>query len=637
MATDSCPTSMTDRDSGATPLPDDSPELGRGNWRETRPWQIVRAFRRRLGSSLRFRLSIPFVALVAAVLLGLSLFLGSQGRQIYVDRLTDQLASQAFLIGDSVGRSIDEGASPDEVSNLVSTLGMQVDSRITIVDIDGTVLADTEADSSTMDNHATRPEIVDARRVSVGTSRRHSRTIDKDFLYVAVPVESVPGLVSRVAVPMDAINATVERVQRLTMLAAAGAIAMSIAIAWFISGRIARPLEELRHQAHAVAGGDLTARVIPVETHELAEVGHAFNTMTEELQTSLDALDQTRVRLEAVLSGLTDGVVLTDANGLVLRLNSAAEQLMDTDEATAIGRPFVQVCRDHELQNLLRRALDGASIPHATIEHGLNRRTLLTTAQVVEGTRERLGLVVLRDISELRRLETVRREFVANVSHELRTPLTSIRALVETLESGAVDDEVVAMDFLGRIVGEVDRLAALVEDLLDLARLEAGRSPMRLERIDPAELVLAGADRLRPQMERARLTMSVTSGDHLVPIEVDRVRIEQVLINLVHNAIKFTPPDGEVRLNVTQRDGLTEITVEDTGVGIAKEEQGRLFERFYKSDKARRSEGTGLGLAIAKHIVQSHGGEISVESDVGSGAIFRFTLANRPSGSQRRR
>lgn len=412
---------------------------------------------------------------------------------------------------------------------------------------------------------------------------------------------------------------------------------MSIAIAWFISGRIARPLEELRHQAHAVAGGDLTARVVPVETHELAEVGHAFNTMTEELQTSLDALDQTRVRLEAVLSGLTDGVVLTDEEGLVLRLNSAAEQLLETVETTAIGRPFVQVCRDYELQDLLRRALEGVSRPHATIEHGLNRRTLLTTAQVVEGTRERLGLVVLRDISELRRLETVRREFVANVSHELRTPLTSIRALVETLESGAVDDEAVAKDFLGRIVGEVDRLTALVEDLLDLARLEAGRSQMRLERIDPGEMVLAGADRLRPQLERAGLTMSVATGDHLVPIEVDRVRIEQVLINLVHNAIKFTPPGGEVRLNVIQRNGLTEITVEDTGVGIAREEQGRLFERFYKSDKARRSEGTGLGLAIAKHIVQSHGGDISVESEVGSGAIFRFTLPNRPSGSRRQR
>ena len=588
---------------------------------------------------MRLRLSLPFVALVALVLLGLAILFGSLARQIYVSRLTDQLTAQAFLVGDSVSRAIGAGASSAEVVALVDALGSRVDSRLTIVGRDGTVLADSDADPATLENHASRPEILDARRDGIGSASRLSQTIGSRFLYVAVPIEGTPGLISRVAVPITGIDATVRGVQRLILAAAAAAVAMSIAIAWFISGRIARPLEDLRHQAHAVAAGDLTARVVPVATHELAEVGHAFNTMTEELQSSLDALDQTRTRLEAVLSGLADGVVLTDEAGLVLRLNESAEQLLETSEASAIGQPFVLVCRDHELQHLLRQALEGASTSQsqATIEHGLNRRTLLTTASVVEGARERLGLVVLRDISELRRLETVRREFVANVSHELRTPLTSIRAVVETLESGAVEDERVAKEFLGRIVGEVDRLTALVEDLLDLARLEAGRSKMRLERIDPGVLVLAGADRLRPQLERAGLTMTVTKGEHLAPIEVDRVRIEQVLINLVHNAIKFTPHGGEVSLTVAQTNGTTEIAVRDTGVGIAREEQGRLFERFYKSDKARRSEGTGLGLAIAKHIVQSHGGDISVESDVGKGATFRFTLPNRVSGQRRRR
>ncbi len=607
------------------------------SWRGERPRRIIRSVRQRLGGSLRFRLSLPFVALVALVLLGLGILFGSQAHQIYVNRLTDQLAAQAFLVGDSVSRAIAAGESPAQIVALVDALGTRVDSRLTIVGGDGTVLADSEVDPATMENHASRTEILDARREGTGSATRQSRSIDANFLYVAVPIDGEDGLISRVAVPMQEVDATVQRVQRLILAAAAAAVAMSIAIAWFISGRIARPLDDLRHQAHAVASGDLTARVVPVETHELAEVGHAFNTMTEELQTSLDALDHTRMRLEAVLSGLADGVVLTDEEGVVLRLNQSAEQLLETSEAAAVGQPFVLVCRDYELQHLLRRALEGASNPKAMIEHGLNRRTLLTTASVVAGTRERLGLVVLRDISELRRLETVRREFVANVSHELRTPLTSIRAVVETLESGAVEDERVAKEFLGRIVGEVDRLTALVEDLLDLARLEAGRSKMGLELIDPGELVLAGADRLRPQLERAGLTMSVSHGEHLAPIEVDRARIEQVLINLVHNAIKFTPHGGEVSLNVSQRDSVTEITVRDTGVGIAKEEQGRLFERFYKSDKARRSEGTGLGLAIAKHIVQSHGGEISVESDVGKGATFRFTLPNRPSGTRRRR
>ncbi len=614
---------VTATDSSPSMRPDDLPAR-----RAVRPVEPLVANRRILPGSLRIRLALPFVALVAVVLLVLTLFLGSQARDLYLNRLTDELKAQAFLIGGVVGREVQQRGDTSQVQELLTQIEQGVDSRITIVDAEGIVIADTAADPATMENHASRPEIVEARRSESGQDQRISRTVDTEYLYVAVVVDQVPGMVARVAVPVDAIDATVNRVQNLTLIAAAAAIVMSIGIAWFIAGRIAGPLEDLRRQAHAVGDGDLGVRVIPAETRELAEVGYAFNSMTEELQASLSALEQTRLRLEAVLSGLVDGVVLTNEDGLVLRMNNAAENLLDADGDVAVGKGFVQVCRDHELNQLLRRALDGES-SQAAIEHGLNRRTLLTTAQVIEGAHERLGMVVLRDISELRRLETVRREFVANVSHELRTPLTSIRALVETLEAGAIEDEAVSMDFLGRIVGEVDRLTELVEDLLDLARLEAGRTRMRYERVDPVELVRAGADRLRPQVERARLTLTVTHGEELKEIDVDRTRIEQVLINLVHNAIKFTPPGGEIRIDVRQESGWTTVRVADTGVGIAEDEQLRLFERFYKSDKARNTGGTGLGLAIAKHIVQAHSGEISVQSVAGEGATFIVSIPDR--------
>lgn len=588
-----------------------------------------------LPGSLRFRLALPFVVLVAAVLLALSLYLGSQARDLYLERLTDELEAQAFLVGEVVGREVQQRGDTSQVSSLIAEIEVGLSSRVTIVDADGSVIADTGSDPATMENHALRPEIVEAARAGLGQDQRTSSTVDRDYLYVAVAVDQVPGMVARVAVPVDVVDATVDQVRRLTLLAAAVAIVMTIGIAWFIAGRIAGPLEDLRRQAHAVAGGDLGARVVPAETRELAEVGHAFNAMTEELQASLSALEQTGLRLEAVLSGLTDGVVLTDEQGLVLRMNDAAENLLEADGESAVGKGFVQVCRDHELTQLLRQALDGESKSQAAVEHGLNRRTLLTTAQAIEGAHERLGMVVLRDISELRRLESVRREFVANVSHELRTPLTSIRALVETLEAGAIEDETISKDFLGRIVGEVDRLTELVEDLLDLARLEAGRTRLRYERVDPVDLVRTGAERLRPQVERARLALTVTHGEELRKIDVDRTRIEQVLINLVHNAIKFTPPGGEIRVDVRQESGRTRIQVSDTGIGIAEDEQLRLFERFYKSDKARNTGGTGLGLAIAKHIVQSHGGVISVESVVGEGATFTVSLPDRKGGRKR--
>lgn len=590
-----------------------------------------------LPGPLRRRLALPFIAVFVVVLLLMSLFLGARARDLYMDRLTDELVIEAHLLAGSVGAEMAAGATPADIQNMIAALPADVTNRITIVGPDGTVYADNEHDPTKMTNHALRPEIVAALAQGIGESSRSSATLGQDFLYVAVQIPNVEGATARIAVPLADVHATVRNVWLLAAAAGAVASALVVGIAWYIAGRIVQPLENLRRQAHAVAAGDLAARVDPSQPNEFAEVGYAFNRMTEELEASHAALNKARLRLEAVLSELSDGVVITDDEGLVLRLNSAAETLLATKESTSIGKPFLQVCRDHELADLLKSALAGRKFSEAAIEHGLNRRTLLTTAQVVEDDRERLGLVVLRDISELRRLETVRREFVANVSHELRTPLTSIRAMVETLESGAIDDEVVTADFLGRIVSEVDRLTALVEDLLDLARLEAGRTTITFASIDPLEMARHAADRLRTQIERAQLTLVVMGPEDVSPIDADRNRLEQVLINLVHNAIKFTSAGGEIRVRVSQSGDSTAIEVQDTGVGIAPSEQIRLFERFYKSDKARRSEGTGLGLAIAKHIVQAHGGTIAVESVVGEGSTFRIVIPNkRVKASQRR-
>ena len=581
-------------------------------------------------NSLRMRLLLPFLISTVLVLLLLSLFLGNRARDIYITRLEDELHTQAILLGDDAGRGL-ETAHPDaDVRKIVADLSALMSSRLTIVGPDGWVIADSEADPATMENHGNRPEVIQARAVGLGESERRSATIDEDFLYVAVPIEQSPGAVARVAVSIHDVDVVIARIQRYIMAAAAAAILLAVAASWFISGRIARPLDKLRHQALAVAGGDFTSRVEPDGTQEIGDLGRAFNAMTAELQAQVATIERTGTRLEAVMAGLADGVILTDVQGKVIRLNRAAERMLETDEAAATGRPFVQVVRDHDLAGQLREALEGQNQLPVTIEHGLDRMILQATAQIVTGSQERLGLVVLRDVTRLRQLELVRREFVANVSHELRTPLTSIRALTETLEAGAVDDREMTADFLARILGEVDRLTALVEDLLDMARLEAGRAPLEIAMVDPGELVQRGADRLRPQVERARLRLAVKLGEHLVPVPADRTRIEQVLLNLIHNAIKFTPAGGAITIGVERDGDVIATTVSDTGVGIPESEQARLFERFYKSDKARHSTGTGLGLAIAKHIVQLHGGEISVESHPGSGARFRFTLPIDP-------
>lgn len=572
------------------------------------------------------RLGLPFVLLTVLVLVLLAVFLGNEARGIYMRRLEAELHNQATLLADDAGRGmIGSGGNADVVS-IVHDLSVSIPSRLTIIDPTGRVIADSEANPATMQNHGSRPEVIEARASGNGEAERRSVTVDRDFLYLAVPIRQVPGAVARVAVPLRDVDDVVERVQRSIGIAAGIAILIAIPMALAMAGRIARPLEDLGEQASAVAGGDLSVRVVPDGTREIGDLGRAFNAMTAELQASRETIERTGMRLEAVMAGLQDGVILTDSEGRVVRLNRAAERMLETTEENAEGRPYMQVSRDHQLAQQLRDVLAGSQQADVTIEYGLDRMILQATATVVQGERERLGLIVLRDITRLRQLEMMRRDFVANVSHELRTPLTSIRALAETLEAGAIDDPQLTDEFLSRILGEVDRLTALVEDLLDMARLEAGRSPLSLQMVEPGELVQRGADRLRPQVERARLTLTVEVGEGLVPIPVDRTRIEQVLLNLVHNAIKFTPPGGEITILV-ERDGrFITTTVQDTGVGISVADQARIFERFYKSDKARHSEGTGLGLAIAKHIVQLHGGQISLESQPGEGARFRFSL-----------
>ncbi|HEX5500575.1 MAG TPA: ATP-binding protein, partial [Thermomicrobiales bacterium] len=393
------------------------------------------------------------------------------------------------------------------------------------------------------------------------------------------------------------------------------------------AGRIAEALSDLRRQAALVAAGRLEATVAPATTRELDEVGQAFNAMTRRLAAATAERDRASGRLETMLANLTDGVVISDDRGAVLRLNPAAARMFDVSPLFA-PRPFIEVCRDHELAALLAQALAAPDVVvvHDTVELTRTGRTLEATAQRLDAGGERIGLLVLRDVTELRRLEGVRRDFVANVSHELRTPLTSIRALVETLEAGAIDDPDVAVPFLRQIVGEIERLTTLVDDLLDLARLESGRLALDRRPLDPATTIERAANRLQPQVERAGLTLRTSAPAGLPPMLADPGRVEQVLLNLVHNAIKFTPPGGSIVVSAAVAGEAVEVSVADSGVGIAAAAVPRLFERFYKVDRARHSEGTGLGLAIAKHIVEAHGGAIRAESAPGRGATFTIAL-----------
>ena len=556
----------------------------------------------------------------------LGAYLVVTARNLYTDRLARQLRTDARLVGEIVGPALRAGQGMSDIDPVVDRLGREIGTRVTIIAADGTVLGDSGVAGVPSENHGRRPEVSEASATGTGRAERTSATIGEKFLYIAVALPDPPGSVARLAEPIAEVDAAVWRIQRGVVVAALTAALLAAGIAVSIGGRIAKPLDDLRRQARAVTYGQLDASVQPDGTREIGELGRAFNAMTSELRRLVSEIQQSRSRLEAVLTSLTDGVVITDGEGVVVQLNRAAASMLTTDPHEAVGQPFVLVSRDHELANLLRSALTTQSPLTSTVEHGLARRMLEASAQVVTRGQERLGLVVLRDVTDLRRLEAMRREFVANVSHELRTPLASIKVLVETLEAGAVDDPMVASEFLARIIGEVDRLAALVDELLDLARLESGRVQLRLEVLEPKNLLERAVQRLLPQTERAGLRLVLEVPPDSPAVRVDRARVEQVLLNLIHNAVKFTPAGGTILVSATASEGMLRVQVVDTGIGIPKEEQPRLFERFYKADRARRSDGTGLGLAIAKHIVQALGGTISVESEPNQGATFTFTL-----------
>ncbi|MFW6103257.1 MAG: sensor histidine kinase, partial [Chloroflexota bacterium] len=382
----------------------------------------------------------------------------------------------------------------------------------------------------------------------------------------------------------------------------------------------------LTSYVRAVRSGD-TANVpaeLPAPFRAVAEdasgVRHDFESKLT------DAADE-RDWLVSVLSAMRDSVVVTDRDGVVLLANRALLQRVHVSESRAVGRLFIEVVRDHEANEVVRRCLATGVEQREIVETEPGRSYVNVTATPL---RHRGGcVVVLQDVTELRRLEKVRRDFVANVSHELRTPLASLKLLAETIGLGAADDPSILKDYMGRIEVEVDRLAQMVDELGELSLIETGQVSLEKRPVDMAALITRATERLEAQAVRAGIGIEVNVANDLPQPTADERRLEQVLVNLLHNAIKFTPSGGRVSVAAVSDDETLSVRVSDTGIGIPEEDLSRIFERFYKADKSRSSRGTGLGLAIARHIIEAHGGTIQAESNEGSGSVFMFRLPLR--------
>ncbi len=414
-------------------------------------------------------------------------------------------------------------------------------------------------------------------------------------------------------------------------IATAAAALLSTGLAFILASLTTRPLQQLSRRVLKLAASSGAARDDSTHRDELAQLERALDLLETQLHAQMEALTNERGTLSSVLNAMTDGVVILDSEGNLQLVNPAVERIFNVKSEDALGHTLIEVLRHHQLVDLWQKSQESNAPQVATIETSPDRLYIQAIAVSLHQSMPGSTLMVFQDLTRIRRLEIIRRDFVSNVSHELRTPLAGMKAITETLAEGALDDPPAARRFLLRMESEIDNLTQLVQELLELSRIESGRVPLKLQVIPPSALVERAISRMQLQAERTGLKMGYDCAPNLSQINVDPDRMEQVLVNLIHNAIKFTPVGGEITILAYQKAHNVIFLVRDTGVGISAENLPRIFERFYKTDPSRSGGGTGLGLSIARHLVEAHGGRIWVESEPEKGSSFFISL---PAASQ---
>jgi two-component system phosphate regulon sensor histidine kinase PhoR len=575
----------------------------------------------------------PFFLLVTMVTLVAVTWYSARSWRLYLlEQTATDLATRAHLVEARIGGQAALANGPG-VDRICKELGKITATRLTVILPSGKVLGDTEEDPAKMDNHGDRPEFLAAIQGRVGVSTRFSFTLGHEQMYVAVPLKHQGRIIGvvRASLAMTAIGQAL-RVYYFKIVLGGVAIALLVALlSFFISRRLSDPLENLKRGALRFAQGDLSRKLPIPQTDELASLAEVLNDMAAKLEDRINALIRQGQMQEAVLSSMIEGVLAIDATPRLIALNRAGARLLGVDPEAALNQNIQEVVKDSGLRWFINRALAAQNPIEEEVAISDGQRVLQahgTSLREAAGTN--IGvLIVLHDVTHLRQLENLRRDFVANVSHELKTPITSIKGFVETLLAGALQEPENAGNFLRIIAKQADRLNEIIDDLLSLSRLEQdaerGRIFLTTQKIKG---VLETAIQVcGPKAQAREITVHLHCPDDL-RARVNAPLLEQALVNLVDNAIKYSGTKREVRVEAERSGPEVIVRVRDQGSGIKAEHLPRLFERFYRVDsgRSRQSGGTGLGLAIVKHIVQAHLGKVTVESTPGKGSIFSLYL-----------
>ena len=581
--------------------------------------------------SVRLKLMGSYVLLMLLMAGAIFLYLNRTLDNLLTGQIRENLVSEARLAASHA--SLAMGGLSREPSRVAGEIGDKIRARVTLVSRDGSVIGDSQVDQANLahlENHGDRPEIKVALAGGIGSSIRYSSTLKTDMMYVAAPMTDKPdSAVIRLSLPLADVNAAKKNLHAILGFAFAGSILLSLVLSYLLSQVTSRPLREIAAIAVRIGKGDFSRRLPEGRRDELGELAGVMNEMSERISSQLDKLTAERNRLDAILLGMGEGLMVTDGSGTITLVNPAFRKIFALGEGVT-GKRLIDISRCPALHDAFGLVVAGGTPRMEEINLASpDERTLLTHWVPLQEAGVTRGVVaVFHDISDLKRLEKIRRDFVANVSHELRTPVTVIRGYAETLLEGALEENPAqARRFLEIILAHSERLANLIGDLLTLSELESGG--LRIEQapcsLNPLFQHLATL--LEAKAAAKGITIHLPEQP-LPQVMADSGRLEQVMVNLLDNPIKYTPDGGKVVIDSVDEGKILRVSVKDNGVGIPPADLSRIFERFYRVDAARsrKEGGTGLGLSIVKHIVQLHGGTISVESEPGQGATFSFTL-----------
>jgi two-component system phosphate regulon sensor histidine kinase PhoR len=583
---------------------------------------------------LIWQLYPSYLVLVLLSLLATGWYASTVMERIFISQTRDNLQHQAHLLSRQFV-SLLQPLDKTRVDALCKEHGEKVPTRFTVILPNGVVVGDSQSDPSQMENHGDRPEVQAAFHGGVGYTERFSSTLRHRMLYVAVPISDLGGVlgIMRVSIATSAMDSILKHFKGRVAVGGVVIAALASLVCLVISRRISRPIETLRQGAERFARGELAHQLNPPSTLELASLAEALNRMAKDLEGRIQAVVRQRNESQAVLSSMSEGVLALDPEERVLHANQTAMGMFDTPADRITGRSIQELVRNHDLHGMVRKTLtEGLRTDGDIILYRQQNPLVLHThcTPLLDPQGERMGaLLVMNDVTQLRRLENMRRDFAANVSHEIKTPLTAIQGFVETLYHGNVENPEEVHRFLGIIHKHTNRLSAVIDDLMKLSRLEQEEQTLRLstERTRIARMIETAVQVCAPNASEKQIVIDIGCPDSLTA-DMDVDLMEQAAVNLLDNAIKYSPPESSIRVTAEQQENDIVIRFEDQGIGIANKHLPRLFERFYRVDKARSRKmgGTGLGLAIVKHIVQAHGGEVDVASVQGRGSVFTIRI-----------